>query len=148
MAYSSQTDVQNAVGGQKRLIQLADWNGVGSLDSAAVAVIADAIAEADALIDSYASKRFAVPIDAPLPQQIVRVSARIAIYRLRVARGMPSQSELYTYEKDAQWLKDFAAGDVLAGLEPNPRHAEVTVDAATDRPTTKDVSRRRLRGFS
>jgi len=145
MAYSTQADLEQACGGPARLVELTDWDEDGAPDAG---VIANAIAEADAEIDSYASKRFAVPIDAPLPQQIVRVSARIAIYRLRVARGMPSQSELYTYEKDAQWLKDFAAGDVLAGLEPNPRHAEVTVDAATDRPTTKDVSRRKLRGFS
>jgi phage gp36-like protein len=68
VAYSTQADVSNALGGDRRLVQTFDWDGDGIADAA---VVTDCVAEADALIDSFASKRFHVPFN-PVPEIIRR----------------------------------------------------------------------------
>lgn len=63
MSYATEADLV-ARHGSALLIQLADRDGSGAADPD---VIAAALASADALIDSYLSGRYAVPIAAPPP---------------------------------------------------------------------------------
>lgn len=148
MPYSVLADVERAAGGSSRLVALADFDGNGASDAG---VVDAAIAEADALIDSYASKRFAVPY-AATPSTINLLSARMAVRILRRNRGMTLAQDVEDEKTDRKWLEDLAAGKVLPGTEPLPENGSIVVDKAVsdtagNRETTRDVSRERLKGF-
>jgi len=145
MSYSQQTDVQQACGGSSRLRDLTDWDNTGAID---VAKMQAAQAEADAEIDSYLNKQKLVPLVAPLPVSIVKMSARLTVYRLRLSRQMLDEPTLLAYERDVKWLEGVARGEITLGIEPQPIEASLRVDAVTDRPSTKDISRKKLMGFS
>lgn len=144
MAYSVEADVRNAAGGANTLKQLLDRNADGTADTG---VLDAAIEEADALIDSYASKRFAVPFETP-STQVVKLSARLAVFFLRRGRSVLTAADMAAYESDEKWLIALAAGDVLPGVEPIPTKGQIVRDRATARPTSKDVSRDKLKGFT
>lgn len=144
MPYCTESDVRNAAGGANTLKQLLDRNADGTADTG---VLDEAIVEADALIDSYASKRFAVPFATPSPQ-IVKLSARLAVHFLRRGRSVLTQADLVAHESDEKWLKALADGDVLPGVEPIPTKGQIVRDAATPRSSSKDVSRAKLKGFT
>lgn len=152
MAYSTQTDVQNACGGLKRLKQAFDYDADGNVDAAQVT---DCIAEADALIDSFASKRFTVPFN-PVPPIILRMSARLAVLVSARRRGPFSQSQQDEWDSIAGteqgkegWLYRLATGVVTPGGDPLPTaHSTMQNDSvSTEMPTDRDVSRDKLGGF-
>lgn len=152
MAYSVQLDVQNAVGGARRLVELADWDGDGVAD---VAVLADAIAKADALIDSFASKRFHVPF-SPVPTIITQHSATLARLTMARRRGQLTQDEqdewdtiAGTDEKKPGWLLLLARGVVTPGGDPLPTaHSTMQNDFVdTVMPSDRDAARDKLGGF-
>lgn len=143
MAYSVTADVQNAVGGAANLAALADHDGDGVADAA---VVAAAIAEADALINSYASKRFAVPFTTT-PSTVNALSARLAARILRRNRQMVLASDVEDEKTDRGWLTALASGGVLPGVEPIPMQGSIVTDKAGDRDPLKIVSREKTRGF-
>lgn len=146
MAYSTQADVQVACGGAKRLLDLADWNNAGTLaDAGVIAVIAAAIDEADALINSFAQKRYATPIAAPTID-VVKLSARHATRVLRRNRGMQLVSDENDEKNDRAWLKMLADGDVFLASDTQPTKSSATVDQVGERSWGKTVSRKRLNG--
>ena len=59
MSYCTQTDIENRIGPDD-LVALADYDGD---DAADAAVVAQAIASAAALIDSYLGVRYALPVE-------------------------------------------------------------------------------------
>lgn len=145
MAYATTADVQQAVGGAAVLTQLADFDG--TLDSVAIAGVVDAaVAEADALIDTYASKRFKVPFASP-SLAIRKLSARLAARFLRRDRRQPVPTDADDDETDRKWLDALARGLVSPGTDPFPQQSSVVVDAAHVRASTKNVSRERLKGY-
>lgn len=152
MAYSVQEDVEDDAGGADRLRQLADWDNDGIADAARVTA---AIAKADALIDSYASKRFHVPF-APVPEIIKQHSATLAKLLLARRRGQMTQDEQDEWESIAGtdenkpgWLLQLANGTVTPGGDPLPlRHGSMSVDSVdTALPDDRDASREKLAGF-
>jgi phage gp36-like protein len=143
VAYSATGDVQQAVGGAARLTALADFDGNGVIDAG---VVDAAIAEADALIDSYAHKRFKVPFAAPT-ERIKRLSAWLAAYNLRSARGMVTEDVQHRYEAEIEWLEGLRDGVNLPGVEPIPTKSEIVKDKAGDRDSTKAVGREKLKGW-
>lgn len=148
MAYSTQTDVELAAGGAAKLVELADQDGDGSLDTSAVE---QAIADADALINSYAQRRNAVPY-SPVPDIIRRYSAREAVYQLKVARGCVTELDQARHEELVKWLELLAKGHVTVGIEPEPAASSAHVAEESDRETevandSGKVSRESLKGF-
>ncbi len=152
MPYCVQADIQNAAGGAKKLLQLADWDNNNAIDPA---VITDAIAAADALIDSFAAKRFSVPFN-PVPEIIKRVSAELAM--LSIARNRTGFTadmqkrwdELASTERGREgWLHQLATGVVTPGGDPLPaKHSTMAPDSVeTTLPSERDVSRDKLGGF-
>lgn len=143
MAYSVQADVERRVGGNAKLVQLTAAPGGNAVD---VNVLAAAIAEADSLIDSYAHKRHRVPFAAPVPSRIVTLSARIAARTLRQWKTMVLPTDVDDEKVDIGWLEDLAAGKVDPGVEPSPEKSSLVTDKAGERESTKNVSRKALKG--
>jgi phage gp36-like protein len=105
MAYSAQADVQIAAGGADRLVALADTDGNGAIDAG---VVDAAIAEADTLINTFASKRFSVPF-SPTPPAIAALSARMAVRILRRNRNTTIAADVELDKIDREWLSQLAS---------------------------------------
>jgi phage gp36-like protein len=144
VAYSVQADVERRVGGLAKLVQLTAAPGGAAVDAN---VLAAAIAEADALIDSYAHKRHKTPFAAPVPATITMRSARIAARTLRQWKQMPLPADHEEETVDIKWLEDLSKGLVDPGIEPAPTKSELVTDTVGERDTTKSVSREKLKGL-
>jgi len=140
MPYAEQSHVEMAVGGPDRLVQLADWDGDGVVDSG---VVIAAQAAADSLIDSYARKRYATPFANP-SETVRRVAAEECVYWLRQARGMVGPTEIEERKVRLAWLESMSKGDVRPD-EPAP--AKSTAVRTVWKPSERAVSRRNLKGF-
>jgi len=152
MPYSLQADVEQAAGGAKRMIQIADWDSDGVADPV---VIANAIAAADALIDSFASKRFTVPLN-PVPPAIQRCSAELARIMIVRDRSMLTDDLQRRWEELAGtetgkegWLYRLATGVVTPGGDPLPlKHGTMSADSVTtELPSDREESRCKLGGY-
>lgn len=145
MAYSTLAQVQTAVGGPERLLQLCDLTNTGTLD---VSVVDAAIAEADAEINSYIGHRHAVPLASP-PDVVVYKSAAWAARVLRRNRyqGQPLEDDLERERNDREWLEGVADGTISLGIDPEPKAASSVIDNAGPRDSSLSVSRARTRGF-
>lgn len=143
MAYATTSDVQSAVGGEANLIALTDPENTGVVDDV---LVADAIVEADALINTYASKRYAVPF-ATASVAIRKLAARMAGRILRRDRGQVLMSDVTDEEIDRKWLEALAAGKVTPGTEPIEQQSALVVDKVGPRESTKNVSREKTKGF-
>lgn len=142
--YSTITDLQQVLGGSARLIQATDWNNDRQADTD---VVDSAIASADAEIDSYVNKQYAVPLGT-VPSTIRDVSARLAKFRILSQRGMVDDFVKAEHDSDVKWLEGVRDGLNSLGVEPVPDPASMRVDTSSARPSSKEVSRQKLRGFS
>lgn len=140
MAYATMQDLEHAAGGAGRLLALSDFDGDGVIDAAAVEA---AQAKADGLIDSYAARRYAVPIDTP-SAVLVQCAAEEAVFQLAFRRGMATEQDLGERELRIQWLESLAAGKVRPS-DPAPRKSSAVVNRHD--PSRRAVSRDGLKGF-
>lgn len=144
MAYSTQAQVQVRAGGEAGLVALADHDGDTLVDTD---VVDSAIADADRLINTYAAKQFTVPFD-PVPTVIESMSARMAVYFLRSYRGVLTREDIEAHTADQLWLKALADGEVIPDQDPVPPKHSIRQDASSsEMPSSRDVSRKKLRGF-
>lgn len=148
MAYCAQADLDRAAGGSERLIALADHDGDGSVDAA---VITDAIAWADGIIDSALHRRFATPVD-PVPSSIERASAEIATYWLKSKRNAVDEHAQRVHDfyvdPDDGWLARIATGRLDPGIDPVPAKSVTVAAQAGDRSAVDDaVTRESLERF-
>jgi len=116
MAYCIEAQVQVEAGGARALDQLTDQGGSGNRDTA---VLDQAIADADALINSYVAKQRAVPL-SPVPDVIRKSSQEIAVYLLRAQKRMVTELEQATHDSRMRWLEQVAKGYVTLGVDPQP----------------------------
>ena len=120
MAYSSQSDLEKRLTSDE-LVSLADLNGDGSADAA---VIAQAICDADALIDSYVRVRGAdVPL-SPAPDSVQSASVTLAHYYLCLGRQSVSEEVQRARDQVVQWLTEVAAGNATLGIDTDHTGAE------------------------
>lgn len=124
MTYATQTDLVERFG-EEELIQLTDRANVGAIDTA---VLARAIADADAEIDSYArAGGHTVPL-SPVPDVVSRLAADIVRYRLMDDAATDEVRK--RYEDARRTLEAIAAGRVSLG-------ADDAVTTATGRPVLR-----------
>jgi phage gp36-like protein len=111
MSYATAADLTKRFG-ETELIELTDQEGVGQINESVLAV---ALADADAEVDSYLVGRAVLPLSS-VPPVLVRVSCDIARFRLF---GAKAPEEVRNRYQDARaWLKDVAAGRaVLDGVD-------------------------------
>lgn len=115
MAYCTFDDIQTRIGADD-LAALADYDGDGAADPD---IVAEAIRNAESLIDSYVGVRFAVPVD-PAPDILRTRAVNLAVYFLRLGRDSVTEDARAQYEDDVHWLNQVAAGAVSLGLEDSP----------------------------
>ncbi len=104
MAYSTQADLEKLIPAAE-LAQLTAESG----DEPDAAVVASAISQADAEIDSYLGTRYQVPLD-PAPTAVRSLSADLAIYHLYSRRSVVPQVRRQRYDAAVAFLKQVAAG--------------------------------------
>src|SRR5574341_2268782 len=113
MIYANSQDISDRYG--QGVLDAIDRDGNGLPDLAAVD---RALADASALMDTYLSQRYALPL--PLaPEALKRACVDIALYQ--VVREGTAAAEDYRlrYEDAIAWLRDLAAGKAALDL-PSP----------------------------
>lgn len=116
MPYSILTDIQKLIP-ETVVIQLTDDEDTGSVVTARVD---EAIAQADAEIDSYCGGRYKVPF-ATVPDICRKISVDIAIYNLysrKVEEIPPTRAE--RYKNAIRQLEGIAKGMISIGEDPEP----------------------------
>ena len=123
MAYAVLEDLLKMVP-EDELAQLT--SEAGGLPDALVA--AEAIARADAEIDSYLGVRYQVPL-APVPHRVKALSVDVALYHLYSRRGVAPEIRRRQYEDAIAFLKLVAAGQALIeGVGGEPPASQKTED--------------------
>ena len=125
MGYAVQQDLVDRFG-DAELKQLTDRVNGTTIDAA---VVAAALADADAEVDSYLITRYTLPLTA-VPDVLKLTACNIARYRLYASQSVEASETVRNNYKDAvAWLRDVAAG--RANLDPN---ASAAVPAGTGGP--------------
>lgn len=140
MAYSTKSDILNQMS-DVELAQLTSEEG-NVVDDI---VVNKAIVDADATIDSYVGKLYAVPLSTPIPARINQLSVTIAIYTLHSRRasklGGIGEAIRTNYEDAIRFLEQAAANKVSIGVDPPPTASsgQDAVFKGNDREFTKDT---------
>lgn len=101
-----------AVKSAKELSQLADLDGNGVADDA---VIIEACTRATALINSYLSPRYPLPLAGAALAQIKSVAVALAVYFLHEQRGALTEDENKKYDRALDYLRDVQKGTASLG---------------------------------
>lgn len=126
--------------GEPELVQRTDRVDGVAIDTV---VLGNALADADAEIDSYLAGRYTLPL-ASTPVVLVRLAADIARYRL-YDDGVP-ETVRQRYEDAVSLLKRFASGDVqLAGMQGV---AVAGVETAYHAFSPRQITDDSMRGFA
>lgn len=114
MAYTTKAGILKQLS-EAELIQLTDDAGAGSVDDD---IVDESIDDADDEIDGYLGGRYTVPLSAPVPGMISKISVDIAIYNL-YARRADSIPEIRKerYENAIAFLKKVAEGRISLGSD-------------------------------
>jgi len=126
MPYATQADLE-ARFGVDELTQLTDRVNAGVPDAA---IVARALSDATAEIDSYLASRYALPL-WPVPTVLARIACDIARYRLWEDRA--SDEVRRRYEDALRLLEGIAKGILSLGLpeaDAAPALAEVSLGNA------------------
>ena len=135
MAYCTQADITKQIT-ENQLIQLTDDADAGVVDTA---VVDDAIAAADDVIDGYCAQRYTVPF-SPTPGIINKISVDLAIYNLysRRAHAIPELRK-ERYEQALKMLREIEAGKISLGVPAPTENPDRVGDFdANDRLFTRD----------
>lgn len=117
MAYCVLADLEKVIP-EDALIQLTDDENAGTVDATR---ISEAIAQADAEIDAYLGSRYDVPLAAPIPDIVKKISVDLAIYHLysRRMEDMPKVRQ-ERYNGGIRLLEGIAKGTVSIGEATEP----------------------------
>lgn len=137
MAYVTASELASSVGTDV-LNAVADLDDDGVFDSA---VVTDALAKADEIVDSYLSAY--LPLSSPIAPSVVDAVVAIAMQKLRGHRDEVTENSRQHYEDAMAWLKAIANGTaVLPGATDSsgddPGAPEVV---AADRVWTRETGR-------
>ncbi len=129
MPYCTQDDLLKMIP-LKELAELTAESGDQPDDE----VVAAAVSQADAEIDSYAGVRYQVPL-SPVSAQVQALAVDLAIYHLYSRRSVAPGARRQKYEAAVAFLKDVAAGQTVlegvAGELPSVNREVTEVASAT-----------------
>uniref|UniRef100_A0A6M3J8H6 DUF1320 domain-containing protein n=1 Tax=viral metagenome TaxID=1070528 RepID=A0A6M3J8H6_9ZZZZ len=115
MAYCTQADLEDRVS-EDELIQMTDDDDTGSVDATRVT---NAIADADAEIDSYCAGRYSVPF-ATVPRIVRKFAVDMAVYHLASRRRGVTEDQQERYRRAIRFFEDVSKGNVDLGVQPPP----------------------------
>jgi phage gp36-like protein len=136
--YHTVDDLKNAAGGERDLIQLSNDTGTGTLDAAALAVLAANGQAAADTIDGYLRDRYTLPLPEPVPGIIKEISISLTLYRLfkRRNKGEVLEGLVKERENGLRYLEHVQSGKIaLYAAQPAPVSVRVN-KAATDKDFT------------
>lgn len=112
MAYATLTDMTDRFGEAELIHLSAAPDGLaGPVVSAKVDV---ALNDATAQIDSYLRRRYLVPLEAPIPAEIVRAACVLARFDLAHGDQREPTEQMRLARKDTlAWLEQLANGTVM-----------------------------------
>lgn len=114
MAYCTLSDITGVIP-QRELIQLTD----DDIPPAAVnqAVVDQAIAAADTLINGYIGDRYSIPFTG-VPELLKTIALDVVVYRiyLRRKKGDPPEGIKAAYDNSLKLLRDVQAGKLSLGV--------------------------------
>ncbi len=140
MPYCTQEDIEKLVPLQE-LVELTTDSG----DEVDAAVVDEAIAKADAEIDSYLGRRYALPF-AVTPPRVKSLSVDMASYHLYSRRsGVPEVRE-QNYKNAVDFLAGVAAGQA-AIMDGGEEIIGIGREASVIRSERRVFSRQTLHGF-
>lgn len=143
MAYSTLDDLKKKID-EMTLVRLTDTTGSGQIDEDKVA---RAIRDADALIDSYAGKVYAVPF-SPAPEIIADISATLAVANLHTYRSLESPVWNEARERALALLEKVARGEVtLKDAAGGPAASPDISGAAMFSAAERRFSREKMKGM-
>lgn len=119
MAYSTQADLEKSLS-PAQLVQLTDDDRDGVPDAA---IVAEAITNADATIDSYLAARYPVP-RSPVETVIRTASVSLAIWHIYNRRTIVNEAVSERYKATIAFLKALAEGKATLGVTPAPAASE------------------------
>jgi phage gp36-like protein len=128
MAYATKQDLVTRFG-EAELVSLTDRTGSGHVDDA---VVARALADAGAKIDSYLRGRYTLPL-AVVPRDLLAPACDIARFQLYSDR--PTDTVRERFEDAIAWLKDVAAGRVNLTTSEADEPARVETSPRVKAPT-------------
>lgn len=144
MAYSVLNDLKKMIP-EESLIQLTDDEGYGTVNQTR---IDEAIAQADAEIDSYCGGKYSIPFAAPVPDIVKKISVDIAIYNL-YSRRVEVIPDVRTdrYKNAIRQLEGISKGIISIGEDPAP--AAPTTGGVKTNKTDNDrtFTKTKLEGF-
>jgi phage gp36-like protein len=135
MAYSTQADIEKRIPKQ----DLEDLTDDKDLKTPDAVIIAEAIADADVLIDAYLRGRYAVPM-SPVPGFVKRLSIDLAVFYVYERRFNLSTPEGASdrYKRAVEFLEAIAEG--TAKLPASTVEAPAEESVAT--PIVSNASKR------
>lgn len=138
MAYATQTDIVDRIG-EPALLVIADRDGNSVVD---VAVVARALEDAAAEIDTYISAKYTLPLPV-IPRPLVLLCVDIAVYRLSSDALQSTDDRRKHYEDAIALLRDISKGAASLGLVdvPDSANGGVYVSAQPRRFGRKDMRR-------
>lgn len=113
-------------------------------------IIEGAIADADAEIDGYLTKRYRVPF-SPVPRVLNKFSKDIAIYNLYSRVGIDEDTDeknyLNRYRAAIDFLKLVAEGKVSIGVEGGDDPASAAATGFSQHSNPRLFTRGKMRGY-
>ncbi len=142
MAYSIIDDIRKLLP-EEELVALTDDEALGAVNQGRVT---EAIAQADAEVDSYCAIRYSVPV-SPVPVLLRKLSVDIALYAL-YSRAVQSVPEVRAerYRSAIRQLEGISKGTLTLGVEQ--AQAADSSGAETNKTTDASLFRReKMEGF-
>ncbi len=142
MAYATQTDMEDRFGAAE-LVKLTDRDDppAGQIDAA---VLARAIADAEAEINGYLAGRYALPL-ASVPAVLARIACDLARYYLY--DDWTNEPVRDRYEDAVRLLKGISEGKIALGIDPATQDPVTPSGAASSTAATRVFSRDTMRGY-
>lgn len=142
MTYATQQDLINRFG-TVEVTELSDRDNTGAINAA---IVAQALADADAMINGYVASRYTLPLST-VPAEINRLACDVARYFLS---QRPTEEVRTRYEDARAWLAQVAKGTFGLGISndqaatPAAPAGGPQVSQGADRQFTQDS----LQGFA
>ncbi len=132
MAYSTIDDIRKLLP-EEELIALTDDEALGAVNQGRVD---EAIAQADAEVDSYCAVRYSVPV-TPVPELLKKLSVDIAVYALysRTVQSVP-EVRAERYRSAIRQLEGISKGTLTLGVE----QAQTADSSGAETNKTSDTS--------